>query len=166
MFTKIYWIHQYENGARIGIMPRPRGNEWLEQEISMLKKQRVGHVVSLLELEEIRELGLTKEQRLCENAGINFINFPIRDRDVPSSQEKLNFLISELSKAIENGSCVIIHCRMGIGRATIIAGCVLLKSRFKTYDIIQKIGKARGFQVPDTEAQIKWLMLQENLQKN
>jgi hypothetical protein len=42
MYTKIYWIHDFANGAKLGIMPRPRGDDWLEEEIVKLKKLKVG----------------------------------------------------------------------------------------------------------------------------
>jgi hypothetical protein len=28
MPVKIYWLHDFENASRPGIMARPRGNEW------------------------------------------------------------------------------------------------------------------------------------------
>jgi len=42
-------------------MARPRGNEWLEDEILSLKRQDVQVIVSLLERNEVYELGLEKE---------------------------------------------------------------------------------------------------------
>lgn len=39
MPVKIYWLHNFENGSKLGIMARPRGNEWLEGEIISLKRQ-------------------------------------------------------------------------------------------------------------------------------
>lgn len=65
MPVKIYWIHQFENNARVGIMARPRGNEWLKDEITSLQKQKVSVLVSLLEMEEVIELGLREEESLC-----------------------------------------------------------------------------------------------------
>ena len=58
MRTKIYWLHTFENAAKIGIMARPRGNDWLEDEIIHLKNQNVNVLVSLLERSEIEELNL------------------------------------------------------------------------------------------------------------
>ncbi len=56
MYTKIYWLHQYENNTRLAIMARPRGGEWLEDEIVQFKKQHVNVIVSLLGPAEIAEL--------------------------------------------------------------------------------------------------------------
>ena len=61
MATRMYWIERFSNGARLGIMARPRGEEWLLDEIEYLRKQNVLVLVSLLEKSEINELGLGKE---------------------------------------------------------------------------------------------------------
>ena len=161
MYTKIYWIHDFANGAKLGIMPRPRGDDWLEEEIIKLKKQHIGLWVSLLEQDEMNELGLRKQPALCSKHDLEYINFPIVDRQVPEKGNKIESLIDELYQKIRSGSSVVIHCRMGIGRSSIIAACILLKAEFKTEQILQKITLARGLKVPDTDAQIQWLKNRE-----
>ena len=161
MYTKIYWVHDFTNGAKLGIMPRPRGDDWLEEEIIKLKKQNIGLWVSLLEQHEINELGLKKQPSLCSKHHLEYINFPIVDRHVPDKGAKIDSLIDQLCQKIQNGNSVVIHCRMGIGRSSIIAACILLKQGFKTEQILQKITSARGLKIPDTDAQIQWLKNQE-----
>jgi hypothetical protein len=60
-----------EEPCRLGIMPRPRGNDWLEDEIRSLKQQGVNVVVSLLTTEESSELCLDDESTLCEKHSCN-----------------------------------------------------------------------------------------------
>lgn len=157
MQTRIYWLEKFSNGAALGIMPRPRGNDWLEGEILSLKKQQVHVLVSLLESAEIKELELAREEADCTKHGIRFINFPIPDRNVPAAGKNTEAFISSLLAAIDAGQSVCIHCRMGIGRASIIAGSVLLLKGTRFDELIDKISKARGLKVPDTAEQIKWL---------
>jgi protein-tyrosine phosphatase len=157
MYTKIHWIHHFDNGAKLGIMARPRGDDWLEEEIIKLKKQNIGLWVSLLEQQEMNELGLRKQHTLCSKHDLEYTNFPIVDRSVPEKGAKIDLLIDQLNQKIQNANLVVIHCRMGIGRSSIIAACVLLKHGFKTERILQQITSARGLKVPDTEAQIQWL---------
>jgi protein-tyrosine phosphatase len=161
MYTKIHWVHQFDNGSKIGIMPRPRGNDWLEEEIIQLKKQNVGILVSLLEQQEINELGLKKQEPLCGKHDLEYANFPIVDRGVPDKNAKIDSLIDQLLKKIQGGNSVVIHCRMGIGRSSIVAACVLLKTGFKTDQILQKITTARGLKVPDTDMQVQWIKNKE-----
>jgi protein-tyrosine phosphatase len=157
MRTKIYWIETFESSAKIGIMARPRGGDWLEDEIRNLENSKVGVLVSLLEQDEIYELELDNEEKYCLSNKIEFINFPIKDRSIPKNNEKVENLIELLTLRIKSGSSVMIHCRMGIGRSTIIAAAVLLNFDRTTKDIIDKIGEVRGLKVPDTEEQLKWL---------
>jgi hypothetical protein len=83
MPAKIYWLHNFESASRLGIMARPRGNEWLEEDILSLGRQEAQTIVSLLDRNEIYELGLEKESELCLKNGIEYINPPITDRNVP-----------------------------------------------------------------------------------
>lgn len=154
MPTKIYWIHHFDNGARIGIMPRPRGGDWLEDEIIYFKNQKVNLLVSLLEAEEIRELKLKEEEAMCIKHRISFLHFPIKDRSIPSNA---NEFIMLLSKRVNEGASIIIHCRMGIGRSSIIAGSILLLNGYKADEIFDLISDVRGLKVPDTEEQKEWL---------
>lgn len=163
MAVKIFWIETFANTARLGIMARPRGGDWLDDEIASLKKQNVNHLISLLESIEIDELGLKQEKNICAKYGIDFSNFPIEDRSLPDNATKIDVFISLLSSKIELGSSVVIHCRMGIGRSSIIAGSIMLKlvGHRNAEDILNRISQARGLKVPDTEEQITWLKKRE-----
>jgi protein-tyrosine phosphatase len=161
MPVKIYWLHNFESASRLGIMARPRGNEWLEEDILTLKKQGVQTIVSLLGRNEIYELGLEKEPELCLKNDVEYINFPITDRKAPKADAGFYNFIGQLKVKISAGSHMVIHCRMGIGRSTIIAGCLLIKPGYQTNDIIAHISKIRGLRVPDTDEQIAWLKRQE-----
>jgi hypothetical protein len=47
-------------GIRLAIMPRPRGDEWLAEEVRGWSRLGLNHVISLLEPHEVRELGLAR----------------------------------------------------------------------------------------------------------
>ncbi len=164
MPTNIYWIHKFDNSARIGIMARPRGDDWLADEIIHLKNNEVGVLVSLLEREEIYDLELDNEEQLCRLKNITYINFPISDRDIPKQNGDTDKLIDTLTKQIDDGNSVVVHCRMGIGRSSIIAAAVLLKYKLKAKDIIETISAIRGLKVPDTARQLEWLTTREKNQ--
>ena len=50
-----------------------------------------------------------------------------------------------------------IHCRAGIGRSSLIAACVLVRAGHDVNSAFDTIAKARGVEVPDTEAQRAWV---------
>lgn len=162
MRANIYWIHKFENSANIGIMPRPRGGDWLEDEIRHLERNNVNLIVSLLERDEIFELELGKEEQICKEHGLMYVNFPIVDRSIPLQLGAVDKLVDQLVEKISAGNSVVIHCRMGIGRSTIIAASVLLRYKFKVKDIIANITAIRGMRVPDTDEQLGWLKSRES----
>lgn len=161
MPTRIYWIHEFNNAAKIGIMARPRGGEWLDDEIVSFKKQQVDILVSLLERDEVADLGLDHEEAVCNEHGIRFLRFPIKDRCFPNENEKAQNFIAGVFNEVMSGLNVVVHCRMGIGRSSIIASAVIQLAGKKTDEIISKVIKLRGLKVPDTDEQLKWLIRQE-----
>jgi protein-tyrosine phosphatase len=154
--VKIYWISGIDPG-QLGIMPRPRGGDWLGDEIVSLKMSGVDAVVSLLERAEVAELDISEEQALCEAEGISFLSFPIPDRDVlPSEREALDFARS-LSHYLREGKSVVIHCRQDVGRSALIAACVMALLGVSVDEAFEKIEAARGCHVPDTPEQRAWV---------
>jgi protein-tyrosine phosphatase len=153
--VKIYWIDGIKTG-RLGIMPRPRGGDWLEDEVRSLKASGVDTVVSLLEREEITELEIGEEAALCQAHDISYLSFPIRDRSVPpSKREALNFA-RILFNLTREGKTVVIHCRQGVGRSALVAACVMSLCGISTDEAFERIEKARGCPVPDTVEQRAW----------
>lgn len=156
MQVDIHWIDGIGSG-RLGIMPRPRGGDWLEDEIRSLVRSGVEVVISLLEREEILELDLLDEQTLCQSNGISFLSFPIPDRSVPSSKQDALEFAQSISKLLGRGKSVVIHCRAGIGRSALIAACALTFGGVHVDEAFRKIESARGCSVPDTEEQRDWV---------
>jgi len=152
----IYWLREIE-GTRLAIMPRPRAGEWLTDELSVLRKTGVDIVVSLLEADEARELGLEDEALLCGAAGIKFISFPIPDRGVPSDRMHFAPLVDGIVRQLRSGDSVAIHCRAGIGRSGLLAGCVLGSIGIAADQALAMLSRARGVAVPDTDAQADWV---------
>ncbi|MDP3157848.1 MAG: hypothetical protein Q8N23_34575 [Archangium sp.] len=120
MKTDLYWVETGSTG-RLATMARPRAGDWLEDEMRGLRAMRVDVVVSLLTDDEVSELDLGAEPQACELAGLTFRRFPIPDREVPPLDSAVTSLAHELRDAITTGKSVAIHCRMGIGRASLIA---------------------------------------------
>jgi protein-tyrosine phosphatase len=108
-------------------MPRPRGNDWLSDDLRILRHAGVDVIVSALTAAEAEELGLTAEALECTQNGLLFISFPIEDRSLPTDQTKFDSLVDQLLQFSRNGKAIVVHCRAGIGRSSLIAACVLVK---------------------------------------
>lgn len=156
MYTEIHWINDFNLG-RLGIMPRPRGGDWLEDEVKNWKFNEVDIIVSGLTNQEMIELDIRKESDFCKQFGIHFEQFPINDRDVPLSTGKWIEFIKQINKELINGKTVVAHCRMGIGRASLIAVSLMILNNVEPETAFQWTAKARGLEVPDTMEQIEWI---------
>ena len=134
-------------------MPRPRGGDWLFDEISSLRELGVDVVISLLETPEIEELDIREEESVCKANQIAFISFPIADRGVPGSVQAVIALANSVLANLRSGMNVAIHCRAGIGRSSLMAASVLKLSGISVDQAFQMIESARGCMVPDTSQQ-------------
>ena len=157
MRTELYWIEGPWRG-RLAIMPRPRGGDWLEDEIQSWRRSGIDVVVSLLTREEESELNLRDEESLCRANSIEFVSFPIVDRSVPSSAETFSEQVIQLAEQLANGQNIAVHCRQGIGRAALVAIGLLTVSGIAPAAAIERVGKARGCSVPETAEQRRWIM--------
>ena len=156
MLTRIHWIETGTAG-RLAVMARPRGGEWLEDEIRNWKEAGIDVVLSLLERDEARELELDAGATMCAQHGIVCLANPIPDRGVPDSVEAIRALATQLANFVREGRSVAIHCRAGIGRSGMVAACVLIAIGFDVEGAFAAIAQARGVPVPDTQAQRDWM---------
>jgi protein-tyrosine phosphatase len=156
MTADIYWISGLEPG-RLAILGRPRAGDWLNDEIADWRSAGVTDVVSLLEDDEMRELGLMQERETAGRIGICFERFPIPDRGVPASFQAVHSLWSHLAAKIRAGQSVGVHCRAGIGRSGLIVAGTLVQLGIPGHEAWARTARARGIPVPDTEQQKEWL---------
>ena len=152
----VYWIKGPWPG-RLAILARPRGADWLEDEVEVWKEIGLDTVVSLLTRSEEVELSLTEESDLARRRGLTFINFPIPDYSVPRSQGATRQIVDELGNQLSRGNNVGIHCRQGIGRSSLVAACILVALGESSGNAFKQIKSARGVSVPDTTEQKNWV---------
>ena len=88
---------------------------------------------------------------------MNFLSFPIADRQVPESESRFTKALEQLEAELASGRNVVIHCRQGIGRAGLVAACLLLTKGLDPDTAIQRLCAARGTTVPETPEQRKWI---------
>jgi protein-tyrosine phosphatase len=152
--SRLHWI---DVPGRLAIMARPRADDWLEVDVTEWRTSGVDLVVSLLERQEVSELGLQREAELCRACGIEFISFPIPDRGVPEIRQASEIARS-IADGIASGRSIAVHCRAGIGRSSVIAACAMICSGIEAGEALTLIRAARGVIVPDTEEQRDWVI--------
>ncbi len=157
MRTELYWIDGPWLG-QLAISSRPRGGDWLEDEVRSWLQSSLDIIVSLLTDDEIADLELAQEAELCQAHGLQFLAFPIVDRSAPSSRRDTLDFVRKLAHALAEGKSLVIHCRQGIGRAALIAACFLILSGADPETAFRRVSAARGVSVPETPEQQKWVI--------
>ena len=153
-----FWIEAPTRN--LAIIPRPRGWDWLGDDLASLKRVGIDAIVSTLTTAECEELGLIEEASLCERNGIDYLSFPIEDRSVPPSRSEFERFLQQVEMKLSRGLSVGVHCRACIGRSAILVAGLLVRKGMTADDAFATIGRARGCAVPDTREQREWV---ENL---
>ena len=151
-----FWV-ETEKHLRLAIVSRPRGSDWLEDEIVHIKRDGVDVLASMLPEDEANELGLSSEAELCAAAGVTFKSFPITDRETPSSTTAFKSFVEGLQSELRAGRSIAVHCRASIGRSSLLLASLLCAEGFQPEDAFTRLSKARGLQVPDTQEQVRWV---------
>lgn len=105
----------------------PGRYEVIGQTWRALESHRVGVMVCLAELDEVRERSIEYAEAL--DAGLvpcPVISFEIPDRDAPSDRDGFYLLACEVAERLEHGETVLVHCAGGVGRTALLAISVLL----------------------------------------
>ena len=144
--------------GRLAILARPRGDDWLDDEVAGWQREGVRAVVSLLTPDEEAELGLAGERGACADRGIEFRSLPVPDRGLPASRKAVAELAAELARKLNAGETVGVHCRQGIGRSAVLAVAVLNALGIGPEKGIRQVAAARGRPVPETAEQQEWLL--------
>jgi len=156
MRSGIYWVEGPWPG-KLGIAARPRGGDWLADEVANWRREGIGTVVSLLTPDEEIELGLEAESDQARAQSLDFVSVPVRDRQVPDSESEIEAVVRELDASLCNRKNVLVHCRQGIGRSGLLAACLLINRGTSPEAALEQIGHARGALVPETPEQKRWV---------
>ena len=153
----VLWIGE-ATPSRLAIVLRPRGGDGLQADVEEVRAAGIDVLVSLLTSEDAEELGLTEEGRIAKQLGMQFISYPILDRCTPSDLVSFRRLVADLRDQVRAGRSIGAHCRGCIGRATVLLASIMIALGWRAGEALQRIEQARGFQVPDTDEQLEWIL--------
>jgi protein-tyrosine phosphatase len=154
--TELYWLDGPWPG-KLAISSRPRGGDWLADEIASWRRKGIDAILSLLTPEEEKELDLVAEAKDAHEQGLRFVSLPIADRSVPASEPALEATLESIESKLTAGKAVLVHCRQGIGRSSLIAALLLIRQGLDVDTALQKISQVRGVPVPETDEQRRWI---------
>jgi hypothetical protein len=110
-------------------------------------------VVSMLEKNEAPMLGLEREAISAELAILGFVDFPNPDRGAPLEKATFENLLEDIEHPLADRKPVGIHRRAWIGRSSVIAAGMLIRSAVPTKDGRLQVSISRACPVPDIEEQ-------------
>jgi protein-tyrosine phosphatase len=154
--TELHWVEGPWTG-KLAVAARPRGGDWLSDDIARWKRAGVNAVLSLLTPEENRDLDLSNEAGEVRAQALEFSSFPIPDLQVPKSEAMLAETLEKVSRSLSSGKNIVVHCRQGIGRSGLIAICLLVKEGMSPGAAVEIVSAARGIPVPETAEQRDWV---------
>jgi len=155
--SEVFWIDGHPPPT-LAVVLRPRGGDWLHDELERMKQSGISTLVSLLEPEEAECLGLADEGPLAGRLGMTFLSYPIPDTHVPPDTRNFRAFAAGLANRLRHGEHIGVHCRGSIGRSTITAAAALIHLGWKPAAALTAIQKARGCPVPDTDEQAAWIL--------
>ena len=156
MPSKLYWVDGPWPG-KVALAARPRGQDWLRDEVAGWKDAGIVTVLSLLTPEEESDLGLKDEAAEVKRSGMRFLSFPIPDMQVPRSDPAVAAILETLDSDLTAAKNVLIHCRQGIGRTGLIAASLLVSKGISSGAAVETVSAARGLRVPETPEQRHWV---------
>ncbi|WP_229904586.1 protein-tyrosine phosphatase family protein [Lentzea cavernae] len=142
--------------GKVSTMSHPAGGRFLEGKLAELRRLGVDVLVSAQTDEERVECDLVDQERAVVAAGLRYVCFPIPDQSVPDVALAVA-AVEPLHALYRSGAHVVFHCWAGIGRSSLLAGLLLGMEGVEPGEAWRLISAARGFPVPDTEAQKEWL---------
>jgi protein-tyrosine phosphatase len=156
MRKELYWLDETWPG-KLAVAARPRGGDWLKEDIASWQSAGINAVLSLLTPDEERDLDLRNEAREVRTQGMKFTSYPVPDRQIPKSEAQWAEVLEKVNGNLSSGKNVLVHCRQGIGRSGLVAICLLVKKGMSPGAAVESVSAARGLAVPETEEQREWI---------
>ena len=142
-------------GGKIGLcfcpgrkQPDPVLGSWdrsLEADLVAIRDWGASALVTLLEQDELRRLGVKVLSERADELGLEWHHAPIRDMGVPNSQfeSRWSYVGQRVRSLLTQGKHVVLHCRAGRGRTGMVAARLLVELGLSPEDAITAIRTAR-----------------------
>ena len=130
--------------------------ERLASDLDKVAAHGMSSLLSLIDAPERARTGVPDlPQRACD-AGLAWHEWPIVDLSVPDAgcSGAFEALLDDLSRMLDDGQGIAIHCRAGLGRSGLVAASLLVRRGVMPTNAIQTVRNCRpgAIETADQEA--------------
>jgi len=141
--------------------PAVFGHAWdrdLETDVAALRAWGAAAVVTLVEPDELRDLGAEGLGDVVRKSGMAWHHLPVPDLGVPDQGSLAAWpeISRALHRRLDAGQKVVVHCRGGLGRAGTMAALLLIERGDTAARAMERIRAARQNAI-ETAAQERFL---------
>ncbi|GAA5800580.1 hypothetical protein HPULCUR_006016 [Helicostylum pulchrum] len=153
-------------GKKVRLSGPVRGRATIDRDLDLdferMRMFGITMLVCCLDDIEMEFLGAPwpKYELAAKDKGMKIIRLPMREGGCPSTLKEVKDAITEVNKEIEKGNNVLVHCRGGVGRAGLFAGCWLLENSFcnTVEKAVYILRKQRSLKAIETMIQVEYLI--------
>ncbi len=138
------------------------GRPWardLDADLDVVQRWGARAVLTLIEVHEMRLLGVLDLGQRVASRGIDWHHLPIVDVTAPGPSFEQAWLVAGRTAvdALMQGGKVLVHCRGGLGRAGTVAACLLVEFGVAPSEAIRQVRIARPGAI-ETSEQERYVM--------
>lgn len=158
-----YWI---EPGRLLaGAHPAARTFEESRRRLEVLIGAGVSAFLDLTEEGECAPYAAWFPEQARSGRAVNYVRKPLPDHSIPQTPQVMTDILETLEDLLADGHCVYVHCRAGIGRTGMVAGCHLIRQGMApeaALEHLQQLWRDCGRSViwphtPETEEQTEYV---------
>jgi ADP-ribosylglycohydrolase len=132
---------------------------------SRLKRLLAAGIECFFDLTETGEVAPHPAYESELPAGVEYRHAPLTDHAVPEERAQMAAILEALSRMLSSGRPVYLHCRAGVGRTAMVAGCLLVERGMSGKEALAELNRlwpqsARARQwpsIPETAEQTRYV---------
>ncbi|ANI78126.1 ADP-ribosylglycohydrolase family protein [Sphingobium sp. EP60837] len=152
---QIAFVPTRDNGGRIGITFCPGKKQhdaltgaWdrdLRVDLDAIQASGAAAIVSLIEPSEFQSLGVDRLGEEVRARHMDWFHLPIADVSIPGPlfEQEWTTIGANLRSRLRQGFDIVVHCKGGLGRAGMIAACLLVELGTEPKAAIGQVRMAR-----------------------
>ena len=159
-----YWL--LPGRLLVGAYPGSRSRAQAMERLRRLLESGVTCFIDLTEPEEIASYEALLPFETPDGRRVEHLREPIVDHGVPASRETMARILAMIDGALDSGHTVYLHCRAGIGRSAMAAGCWLAERSGDGEQALRELASCwpqaaqsrHWLRVPETDEQVRFVL--------